>query len=219
MLKEDKNTLELIKGVLDKNRVAEEKFYDKYKKIIEDYLKSKFPKIYNDDFDDCVSNILIKIFYNLDKYDPEKSSFKSWVLTITKHYMIDAWRCNVTVSNNVSNDNQINFTCSCKYESDENGLPEWTNNIITSPNTFTYSNDNNTITLNSTCDFEICNSITHISNQISSSDFTLLNMKYIQGYEYCEIGKEFELTSSTVSNRVNYLKTKLKKNNCDLFYD
>jgi DNA-directed RNA polymerase specialized sigma24 family protein len=36
-------------------------------------------------------------------------------------------------------------------------------------------------------------------------------MKYVQGYNYCEIGKEFNTTSSTISNKVNYIKTKLKK--------
>jgi DNA-directed RNA polymerase specialized sigma24 family protein len=36
-------------------------------------------------------------------------------------------------------------------------------------------------------------------------------MKYVQGYDYNEIGKEFNLTSSTISNKVNYIKTKLKK--------
>ena len=34
---------------------------------------------------------------------------------------------------------------------------------------------------------------------------------------YCEIGMEFNLTSSTVSNKVNYIKTKLKKDLGDLF--
>ena len=41
-------------------------------------------------------------------------------------------------------------------------------------------------------------------------------MKYIGGYSHCEIGKEFNLTSSTVSNRINYIKTKLKKKNAGM---
>jgi DNA-directed RNA polymerase specialized sigma24 family protein len=36
-------------------------------------------------------------------------------------------------------------------------------------------------------------------------------MKYVQGYDYCEIGQEFNISSNTASNRVNYIKTKLKE--------
>jgi RNA polymerase sigma factor (sigma-70 family) len=220
MLKEEKETLDLIDGVLNKNRISEEIFYNRYKKIIEDYIKSKFPNVSEEDFEDCVSNILIKIFYSLDKYDPDKSGFKTWVLTITKHYMIDIWRCKTTITYNASNDfYPSNSTCCCTFDNNENGLPEWTNNIITESNTYSYNNDINSLTLCSSSEYEICSSINHISNQISTSDFTLLNMKYVQGYEYCEIGKEFNISSNTASNRVNYLKTKLKKNNGDLIFD
>jgi DNA-directed RNA polymerase specialized sigma24 family protein len=53
--------------------------------------------------------------------------------------------------------------------------------------------------------------VSFISTQISPNDFALLDMKYVQGYDYKEIGSEFQLTSSTVSNKINYIKTKLKK--------
>lgn len=224
MIKEEQETLTLIQGVINKNRIAEEKFYEKYKKIIEDYIKHKLPKVNDEDFDDCVSNILIKIFYSLDKYDPEKSSFKTWVVTITKHYMIDAWRCG-TISIRQSLDNQVilsnnnSGTFTINNCGANNLMPEWTNSIITTSSNAVNFASNATFTASNTCDFENCNSINHISNQLSPVDFTLLGMKYVQGYEYCEIGKEFELSSSTVSNRVNYLKTILKKNNCDLIYD
>lgn len=220
MLREEKETLDLIDGVLNKNRISEETFYNRYKKIIEDYIKSKFPNISEEDFEDCVSNILIKIFYSLDKYDPDKSGFKSWVLTITKNYMIDIWRCKTTITYTTSNNfYSLNSTCCCTFDSNENGLPEWTNNIITESSTYSYNNDINSLTHCCLPEVEICSSINHISNQISTSDFTLLNMKYVQGYEYCEIGKEFNISSNTASNRVNYLKTKLKKNNGDLLFD
>jgi RNA polymerase sigma factor (sigma-70 family) len=68
-------------------------------------------------------------------------------------------------------------------------------------------------------EFENNSSISYISTQISPQDFTLLDMKYVQGYDYCEIGKEFNVTSSTISNRVNYIKTKLKKNNPEIIYN
>lgn len=220
MLKEEQETLTLIQEVLSKNRVAEEKFYYKYKKIIEDYIKYKLPKVNDDDFDDCVSNILIKIFFNLDKYDSEKSSFKSWVLTVTKHYMIDAWRANpITFVTNgaftISNNGTVQGMASNSYTVSNDTAHNIVGDVV-----FTTSNNSGLIldsngTYSTACnnaEFENCNSINYISQQISIQDFTLLNMKYVQGYGYCEIGKEFNLTSNTVSNRVNYIKTKIKNN-------
>lgn len=221
MLRENQETLTLIQEVLGKKRVAEENFYNKYKKIVEDYMKYKLPKIQrNEDLEDCVSTIMIKIYLSLDKYDPEKSSFKSWVITIAKHYM-----CDYLKSHAVQYSSPMSFTTSYT--------------ISTSPHTYSISNSGNTcdfnefssysstthienpnyVTTSNTVDFENCNSLSHISNQLSTTDYTLLNMKYLHGYDYCEIGKEFNLSSDTVSNRVNYIKTKLKKSNIDLIYE
>jgi DNA-directed RNA polymerase specialized sigma24 family protein len=47
-------------------------------------------------------------------------------------------------------------------------------------------------------------------NQFTLTDCAFLNMKYSLGYNYDEIGTEFNISSNTVSNRVNYLKTKAK---------
>jgi RNA polymerase sigma factor (sigma-70 family) len=209
MIEEQEDTI-LIQEVLKKNPLAEEKFYYKYKKIIKDYLKRKFPKL--NDIDDYVAEILVHIFYKLDKYDPEKSSFKTWVLVVAKHYMIDIWRCNTITPISITN------IISGQYSTVTSGSSEWSDG-----NVFTTNNSgNSTFAINTSCcfscnnDFENCNSINYISAQISPSDFSLLDMKYVQGYNYNEIGQEFNLSSSTVSNKVDYIKTKLKKNNSDI---
>ena len=44
-------------------------------------------------------------------------------------------------------------------------------------------------------------------------ELNMLQMKYIDGFNYKEIGEKFNITSSTVSNKINYIKTILKKNN------
>ena len=154
------------------------------------------------DIDDDVSEILIKVFLNLKKFDSSRSKFKSWVIGIAKNHMIDKWRCNTNTATQLSLD-AATFTSS--------------QNISFNSNTSTANIPNNRITaLNSnysaSCNFEHCNTVTYISAQLSASDFTLLNMKYVQGYNYEEIGKEFQITSTTVSNKINYIKTKLKKN-------
>lgn len=186
------------------NHQAEETFFKKYQKIVKHYLSTKFPKINTDDLDDCVSMILIDVFYRLNKYNPEKSSVRTWVLIIAKHFMIDRWRstnaCTTTILPASAN---VSLT-SCDITNSHFGTATCTNNshaIVT--NCCNYS---------TSCNFENSNAISYISSQLSPVDFTLLDMKYVQGYDYKEIGSEFQLTSSTVSNKINYIKTKLKKN-------
>jgi len=205
----------LIQNILSgTNREAQETFFNTYQKIIKDYLKHKYPKYNSDDIDDCVSDILIRVFYSLNKYDSEKSNLKTWVLAIAKNYMIDRNRKNCI---NTGNTNTISSEILYSAKTSE------LTGILADYNASTTSYCNNTYTANCSgnlsfissgtdcTDFENCNSVNYITSQLSPSDYTLLNMKYVQGYNYCEIGKEFQLSSSTVSNKINYIKTKLKK--------
>jgi RNA polymerase sigma factor (sigma-70 family) len=179
---------------LNGNPAAQETAYKNYRKIVKNYILSKFPPYY--DLEDDVSEIMIKVFLNLKDYDSSKSKFKSWVITIAKNYLIDKWRTGTVsisagdISLSTSNPNYGTTSCTT------NG-----NNLIT------YTSTNN-----ASCCFENCNAVSFVSAQLSPMDFTLLDMKYVQGYDYKEIGSEFQLTSNTVSNKINYIKTKLKKN-------
>lgn len=192
------------------NQKAEEILYDRYKIIVNDYLKSKYPKNY--DIDDDISEIMIKVIMNLNKFDINKSKFKTWVITIANNHMIDKWRTNtITITGNNTNytytigDSTINLT-NCDNISTTNSGTFNESNISTNYCSADY-------------DFENCSSINYISTQLSPEDYTLLDMKYIQGYNYNEIGGEFNLTSSTVSNRVNYIKSKLKKDNTEIIFE
>lgn len=208
--------------------MAQKTLYDNNKKIVKDYLRSKYSNYY--DIDDDVSEIMIKIFMNLATYDPTKSKFKSWVLTIANNYMIDRWRSNQfqfvrTGTITLCSDPSYQFTVGNGVSNPQ--FPAGDISLSAGDISFTTSNSANGISMVSngtytTCnnaEFENCNSINFISQQISVQDYTLLDMKYVQGYEYCEIGKEFNLTSNTVSNRVNYIKTKIKKNHVEELRD
>lgn len=148
---------------------------------------------------------------NLKTFDKTKSKFRSWVFSIAKNHMIDKWR-NTTITLTGSNTN-------CVYTYSTTGTDS---SFITSNNTVGIDNGCSYTTTNccgADSEFENCNSINFISDQLSPQDFTLLNMKYVQGYSYNEIGNEFNVTSSTISNKVNYIKTKLKKNNPEIIYE
>lgn len=192
------------------SQTAQEELYNRYKKVVNNYLICKYSAY--QDLEDDVSEIMIKIFMNLSSFDESKSKFKSWVFSIAKNYMIDKWRSNSCCTTLFTNSGTFTNTSDCLYNASN------TNSTgFLASNTLSFSSSNNFCSTNNA--FEISNSINYISTQLSPQDFTLLDMKYIQGYDYNEIGKEFNVTSSTISNRVNYIKTKLKKNNTEVIYD
>ena len=188
------------------SREAQEKLYNKYRKIVENFIKSKYPTTL--DLEDDVSEVMIRIIMNLKQYDGDKSKFKSWVFSVAKNYMIDKWRKNSS------------FISSCTYNLSASSLNQTytatgysTENSGSNVSISSLSGLQSSFTTSFNSDFDNCSSISNISTQLSPVDFTLLGMKYVQGYDYCEIGKEFNISSTTASNRINYLKTKLKKNN------
>ena len=59
--------------------------------------------------------------------------------------------------------------------------------------------------------FENNNFINYIATKVSDDEFNMINLKYIQGYNYKEIAKEYNITASTALNKTNYAMKKLKK--------
>jgi len=192
--------IELIRNVLLNDVNSQNKLYDKYKLYVRNFLRKNYTQYH--DIDDDVSEILIKIFSKLKNFDVDKSKFSSWVCSISKNHMIDKWR-NTDISNTIEiTDGYI--TSSTNYYnaniSTDSGL---INCEIYDYNT-SYNN------------YETSNALSYVTSQLSCTDCALLTMKYIHGYNYCEIGDEMNISSTSVSNRVNYIKTKLKKNNPEL---
>ena len=77
----------LIQNVLNGNQIAEETLYNKYKKVVKGFIKNRYSN--SIDIDDDISEIMIRIFLNLKFFDCTKSKFNSWVISISKNYMID----------------------------------------------------------------------------------------------------------------------------------
>lgn len=196
------------------NLQAEGILYEKYKNSVKNFLKKKYSTYA--DLDDDISEIMIKVFMNLKNYDSTKSKFRSWVFTIAKNHMVDKWRNNtITLTGNSSGVITVSADANTFNLSDSGGYITSTSTTAINGNTGTFTTSN----CSADYDFENCSSINFVSNQLSAEDFTLLDMKYVQGYSYNEIGSEFNVTSSTISNKVNYIKTKLKKNNPEIIYE
>ena len=125
MIKKNTEDIELINKILNGDRIAEEILYSKYKLIIKNYLDKNYP---NPDIDDDVSEILIKVFLNLSKYDKEQLIFKKWVYSIAKNYEIDKWRKNDIKLLSYSSNN-VNISSTNNYFDKVNNIYSLTSNI------------------------------------------------------------------------------------------
>lgn len=68
-----------------------------FSKLYEMYLPRIFAYVTRricdrDEAEDIVSNIFLRVVENIGNFNPEKSSFKTWIYTITTNMMIDYFR-------------------------------------------------------------------------------------------------------------------------------
>ena len=188
-----------IKNVLDGSRIHQELLYNEYSLYVKKYLISKYGSF---DVDDNVLEIMSKIFENLDKYDSSKSKFKSWVITISNRHIIDKWR-KIENKQNVVYFEDNNYSYDYNNDSDEKQSNDFAINTDVIDNLTYYTTTS------------YGDNVNFIKDITYKTDFDMLNMKYVLGYNYAEIGEKYNITSTTASNRVNYIKTVLSKKYCD----
>jgi RNA polymerase sigma factor (sigma-70 family) len=207
----------LIQKVLDGDQNSEQLLYEMCGNITRKYLFGKYS--HYQDIDDDVSEIVIKIFNNLTKYNPERSKFSTWVIVIAKNHVIDNWKRNTYATTSGEYDfigeHDGSLCTDTTLASVNSGGTFYTNNVVKYNEFDQEAYYDSYSTSCQAANIDNCSSVKHIIGELSASDFTMLNMKYVEGYTYCEIGTEFNITSETASNKVNYVKSKLKKKNTE----
>lgn len=186
MKKKDLEDIVVIQNIINGDKNSEILLYNRYKKIVTKYVATKYSGNAITFMEDNVSDIMVKVFLNLRKFDIKRSNFKNWVLNIAKNHMIDNWR--LSKNPTVSIDNYM-------Y-----GDPSFSNKSVES----NYSSS-------ASSSFENLNFINYISTKISDDEFNLINLKYIQGYSYKEMGKHLGTSATTALNKTNYIMGKLRK--------
>ena len=182
-----------LKKVKKGNKVAEKKLFDYTKSKIKEFIDKKYN---TESSEDDTSDIVIKIFEKIDKFDNDKSKYSTWIINVAKNHMIDKSRlyCNnvffYTTSTNSTTLDSLDITCSNTGEN----------------KTITFTSNNSFVS-----DFENKDEIKELTHTMDSSDMSMLRMKYSSGYNYEEIATELNMDKKQVSNRVNYIKKKIKK--------
>lgn len=71
-----------------------ERVYLDYRDNVRRYISGKVRNIH--DIEDLTSDVFVKVYEKLEKFDGEKASVSTWVYTITRNTVIDFYRTNKT---------------------------------------------------------------------------------------------------------------------------
>ena len=182
MTQEEDNIL-IEQIIKDKDQKASNKLYNWYYKEVKTYLKKKYGKLSSDDIDDLSSDAISKSFINLASFDAKKSSFKTWLYTIAENVVIDFTR---KLENRVD---KIHY----------HYLEDAEERIFDIPSGENMENN-----------YSAQQSLNYATSNLDKQTSEMIKKKYVEGYSHDEIGNMYALTSSTVSNKINYAKTKIK---------
>lgn len=69
--------------------ILEEQVYLDYKDRVYRYIRAK---VSNDDVEDLLSCVFLKVYQNLDGYDSSKASLSTWIYTITHNEVCNYYR-------------------------------------------------------------------------------------------------------------------------------
>ena len=189
--------IDLIEKVKHGDKKAETKLYKYYTKTLKYFLETKYPT--NNEIDDDISEIALRIYQNLDKYDNGKAKFKTWVINIANNYMIDKSR-----KKQMFNTNYV--MCNLQIRSINKTDPLFIEDNLD------YKNLD--VKLPYSCqpdvNYENSNIIDHTKQLMDSIEESIFDMKSF-GYNYKEIGCEFNMSENQVSNKISYFRNKIKK--------
>ena len=138
---------------------------------------------YSDDWDDCFSEVLMKIWNNIGSYDERKSSFPNWIVAVARYRAIDYLRRNERESGSLSLENLL-----------ENGGDK----IGLSENQFGY--DPQTKIENGGADFS--HEMEKLLAGLSPGDRELFIKYYVEEIEMEELSRETGLTKPAIYNRL-----------------
>jgi RNA polymerase sigma-70 factor (ECF subfamily) len=182
MTQEEDNIL-IEQIIKEKDQKASNKFYSWYYKEVKTFLKKKYGKLSSDDIDDLSSDAISKSFINLASFDAKKSSFRTWLYTIAENVVIDYTR---KLENRVD---KIHY----HYREDVE------ERIFDIPSNENMENS-----------YSAQQSLSYATSNLDQQTNEMIKKKYVEGYSHYEIGNMYALTSSTVSNKINYAKSKIR---------
>jgi RNA polymerase sigma factor (sigma-70 family) len=78
----------LVEQIKLKNEKSISKILEKYGGLLNAIIQ-KYVQGNHQDKEECISDVLISIWYHIDSFDPSKNDFKNWIAAIAKYKAID----------------------------------------------------------------------------------------------------------------------------------
>jgi len=160
-------------------------------KIAYEYLKR------NNYDEDLIQDALIKLYTNIDKFDPEKSSIQTFALTIAKRIAIDVWR--------KDKNNDIRPFTDFERKTYGNDLEDTYNSVTNE----LHSNDLSPID-KLIVDEEVDN-VEKLFQKLPLSQFTIMHLFYIKQLTVEEITAEEQISYENAKTLLSRGRSNLKR--------
>jgi RNA polymerase sigma-70 factor (ECF subfamily) len=175
---------ELARKILDKKIDSQKKYaylWEYYYPRLLLYIKS-FKKISDSEYHDIVSEVLLKIFSSLYKYN-EQYSLSTWVYAVAKNYILDVYRKNKKRGLLVSDE-----------ELDGQAISGDQNDFI-----------------ETILQKDIAEKCRHYMESLQKRDRRILFLRYYEGLNAKEIAAIEGMSHSTVRQRLMVVKARIRK--------
>lgn len=174
------NELNIIDELKRRNKDALDYVLDKYGKMIYTvaYMELRSHVL----SEECLNDVMIKVWLNIDGYSYEKAQFKNWILTIAKYTAIDILR----------------------KEKRHFGISEG-DLIENEQSEASISVEDDVLSREEVCKVE------ETINTFSKIDRTIFIERFFVGKEVKEIARELGMTPNSVSIRINKGRKRLRE--------
>lgn len=161
--------------------------YSDHKKKVGQYVKSKvYP--HTECADEIVNDTFLKVYQNLETFDPSKSQLFTWIMNIAKNTLIDYFRAikleKESKSNYLDNKHQTDAMYNLNSDSTADGSMIYNESI---------------------------EAVKRAIKKLDGNMQTIAELRYFKQYQYDEIATELNIPMGTVKVSLNRIKTFLVK--------
>lgn len=162
-----------------------------FNKVYADHYNNVFSfiktKTNNEVAEEIVQDVFVKVFENLDIYDPKKSKLITWLYAISNNSITDFFRKNKYKNNITHIDNFVNDQGKEIFEIESN-LNE-------------LGIENN----------ELAEAVQNAMNKLNQKEQKIANLYFLQQKQYSEVAQCLDIKLGTVKGTINRIRGKLQE--------
>lgn len=182
---------ELIDGIINRDSKAETEFYHKFKRKIHHTIFNR-SNLRGQELEDAVTDVMIRVFGKVHLFKKEQTgALSTWITRVAMNYCIDQFRRK-----------QFHHKIG------------WTSVSLEAPSSNTDSRTILDSIISGDTDqtlFEDKDLLNELLSGLRDDERTLIKIKFIDGYSNEQIGEMYGVEKWVVSNKINYLIKKIRR--------